>query len=269
MSTASLASRAKGNKTPPATLPVESNPGAGLPVGFSGSGIVAAAPLYQRTPYVLFISTKGKTFAEVARHISDLQEGDPVLLQGENVYPIKLNPFRFYLISAFQHFSQVDNLGQITRTILDADRAREDKASKWVEHVETVLLVKLSHGALVPARCTFKSTKTNAIHAAIAEVNAAADAESWAAKSPEHKASLAVPHPWARVLTTVTLKRGTSKSSGFSFVAAGGFVTPTGLADWQSLASAFQDPAFRQLCEAVNQRHNERVAEIKGHLAGV
>lgn len=264
--TTSLASKRKTANLVPASMP-ESNPGTGLPVGFSGGGIAVATPIYQRTPYVLFVSTKGQTFAEVARRLPGLQDGDPVLLRDEGTPPVRLNPFRFYLISAFQHFSLVDNQGKITRTILDVEKAREDTANKWTEHVECVLILKLTDGELVPSRATFKSTKTNAIHKAIEGVQAAGNSEEWAQLSPEHKASLAVPHAWARVLTTVTLKRGTSRG-GFSFVAANGYCEPSGLADWQGLAAAFQDQDFRKLCEAVNLRHNERVAEIKAHVAG-
>lgn len=263
MARPSLASKAKSE----ALVPVESNPGTGLPVGYSGGGVTAASPIYSPTPYVLFVSTKGQTFATVARHIPDLQEGDPVLIRGENVKPVKLNPLRFHLIQAFQHFSVVDSMGQVTKTIFDVEQAREDKTQKWSEHVETVVLACLGDGSVCPARCTFKTTKTNAVHTAIAALQQAENMEEWAKQSPEHRASAAAPQPWARFTATVTLKRGTARASGFNFVAANAFITPTGLADWQTLAAAFQDAEFKKVADAVYRRHQERVAEIKARSA--
>jgi len=242
--------------------PVESNPGTGLPVGFQGGAIQVASPIYQRTPYVLFVSTKGQTYGQLAQRIRDLQDGDPVLVRDENVPPLKMNPLRFHLIAAFQHFSVVDSMGAIVKTTFDVETAREDKTQKWLEHVETVILVCLGDGGLCPARMTFKTTKTNAIHTAIAALKDAEDAEKWGSYSAEHKASLVAPTPYARFTATVTLKRGTAKSTGFNFVAANSFITPTGLADWQTIGAAFKDETFCKLCEAVYRRHKDRVGEI-------
>ena len=240
---------------------VESNPGAGLPVGFGGeSNIAVSAPLYQTNPYVLFVSPKGQTFAKIAQQIPDLQDGDPVLIRGDKY--TRLNPFRYYLIQAFQHFSVVDSLGKILETTLDPETAKNDKARKWAEHVETVLIVILPDGSLVPATCTFKTVKTNAAHKSIEELKAAEDIDSWSERSPEHKASAVAPWPYARFVSTVTLKRGTSKG-GFAFVSANAFTRPTGLADWQALGENFKDDNFKKLCESVYDRFQGRVADIK------
>lgn len=239
---------------------VESNPGTGLPVGFSGGPIEVAAPLIQRIPYVLFVSPKGQTFAKVAQQIPDLQDGESILVRGDNY--TRLNPYRFYLIQAFQHFSVVDSQGQIVETTLDPEVAREDKTRKWSEHVECVIIVVLPDNSLVPACCTFKTTKTNAAHKAIDELKVANNIEEWSKKSAEHKASAAVPQAYARFITTVTLKRGTSKG-GFAYVAANAFTRPTGLADWQALANAFQDAEFKKTCEAVYDRYLDRIVDIK------
>ena len=237
---------------------VESNPGTGLPVGFTGGHVEVAAPLNVRTPYVLFVSPKGQTFAKIAQQIPDLQDGDPVLVNGDEY--TRLNPFRFYIVDAFQHFSAVDGQGQIIETTLDAEKAREDKEYK--EHIETMLIVQHADN-LVPATCTFKTTKTNAAHRALETLKKASDLESWSKLSAEHKASAAVPYPYARFITTVTLKRGTGKKSGFAFVAANGMVRPTGLADWDRLAAFFAVPENKKLAEAVFNRFKDRVEDIK------
>lgn len=253
MAKQSLASRKE-------VVPVESNPGTGLPVGFGGDLPAVVSPMYQRTPYVLFVSPKGQTFSKVAQKIPDLQDGDPILVCGDSY--TRLNPFRFYLIQAFQHFSIVDSQGQITETTLDREKAKADTIRRWLEHVETVLIVILPDGSLVPATCTFKSTKVNAAHKATEELRKAANTEEWAALSPEHKASAIAPWPYARFVATVTTKRGTSKN-GFAFVAANAFTRPTGLADWQALGDAFKDAEFKKLCEAVFYRYQDRIADIK------
>jgi hypothetical protein len=239
---------------------VESNPGTGLPVGFDGGPIAVVTPAYQPTPYVLFVSPKGQTFAKVAQQIPDLQDGDAILIRGDSY--TRLNPFRFYLVQAFQHFSIVDSQGSITETTFDLETAKQDKTRRWSEHVETVIIVIMPDGSLVPATCTFKTTKTNAAHKAIEEMRAASEVVTWAERSPEHKASSFAPWPYARFVVTVTLKRGTSKG-GFAFVAANAFTRPTGLADWQALAEAFKDDKFKKLCEAVYDRYQDRVADIK------
>ena len=244
-------------------IPVESNPGAGLPVGYDGGGITVSSPIYQASPYVQFISAKGQTFSEVARRIPDLQDSDPVLIRGADAPPVRLNPMRFHLIAAFQHFSVVDSVGQIVKSTLDVDFARGDKVEKWLEHVESVIIVCLGDGSVCPARCTFKTTKTNAIHTAIAALNQATDHDEWAKQGPDYRASLAAPHAWARFTATVTLTRGTAKGSGYKYAAAKSFITPTGLADWEALAAAFQDVAFKRVADAVMTRHNARIAEIK------
>lgn len=239
---------------------VESNPGTGLPVGFTGGPVQVAAPLVQRTPFVIFVSTKGQTFAKVAQQIPDIQDGDPVLCRGDSY--TRLNPFKFYIISAFQHFSKVNGQGEIFETILDAEQAREEKG-QWSEHIETLLVVILPSGELVPATCTFKTTKTNAAHTAIDNLKKAEDAAEWSKLSAEHKASAAVPAAYARFVVTVTLKRGTAKKSGFPFVAANAFVRPTGLADWDSFATFLKDPEKKRLCEAVYNRFTDRCEDIK------
>jgi len=241
---------------------VESNPGAGLPVGFGGDTIQVGSPIYERTPYVLSASNRGQTYGELSRTIPDLQDGDPVLIRGEGTRPVKLNPFRFHLVAAFQHFAVVDSQGSIVKTTTDVEAVREDTTQKWAEHIESVVLVCLADGGLTPARCTFKTVKTNAVHTAIAALADAADVEEWGKRSPEHKSSLVAPTPYARFTATVTLKRGTGKSSGFNFVAANSFITPTGLADWQTIGAAFKDATFCKLCDAVYRRHKERIAEI-------
>lgn len=242
---------------------IPSNPGAGLPVGFNGPAPLAVSDsLWQPSAYVQFISRKGQAFATVAAHVPGLDEGDPVLIRGEKVKPIKLNPFRFYLIGAFQHFSAVDGMGTITKTVLSKDAVQSDPGTKYLEHLETCIIV-LADGELVPARCTFKSTKINPAHTAVSTLREATETENWASRGEAYKLSCSVAQPWGRFFTTVTLKRGVSRANGFAYVAAGGFVTPTGPVEWKALADFFEGEENQKLCDAAYRRWEERVREIK------
>lgn len=229
-----------------------------VPVGFDVSpGEVVHCP--PSANYAFFVSNKGRTFAKVSQQIPAIQDGSAVLCEGSNYS--HLNPFRFYLIQALQHWSMLDGEGKITKTTFDAGEAKEDKAL-WKEHVETLLIVLTPDDRLVPATCTFKTTKCNAAHTAIEAIHLAEDLTAWGKKSPEHKVSLIAPLAYARVLTTVTLKRGTSRA-GYAFVAADAFVRPTGLSDWQLLSESFASDAFQRLCYDARNRFLERIETIK------
>jgi len=255
--------------TPPARI--ESNSGVGLPVGFGEAPNLAVGDsLYQTTPYALFVSTKGKSFASLAARCPGLDDGDPVLVRGPKDKPVKLNPFVFYLVNLFQHFSEVDNQGVIQRTVLAAEEAAGDKALK--EHLEAVLIVEERELGLVPCRCTFKTTKTNAARSAYDALKQATATQDqadelglvfWGDLSPEHRATLPVPQPWARFKNTVTFRRGTGMASGYPYVAANSFHTPTGVADWKALAAFFADEGSAALCAAVHNAHLDRVALLK------
>lgn len=251
---------------------VESNSGIGLPAGFSGSNgavMEVGDPLFQPTAYALFVSQKGQNFGQMMVSIPDLQDGDPVLVEGPNAKPIKLNPFRFYLISAFQHFSVVDQQGTILKSTIIPAYVKEHPEDKWNEHIETVLIavVRGDDGVrLVPCRCTFKTTKCKAAYKALDARKQAENPALWEKLSPEHKASLIATEPWARFTATVTLKRMTSKSSGFAYVAADSFVVPTGVADWKLLSEYFRDPKNHELCTAMTEAHSKRVQLVKGKI---
>lgn len=244
----------------------ESNPGANLPAVFGGSTELAVgSPVFTGTPYVSFVSVKAPAFAQLQLALPDLDDGDPVMIRPQPSKPVRLSPFRFYLIQAFQHFSVVDTQGTILRTTLDPEKAKvATQQGKYVEHIETVVLACLPDG-LVPARCTFKSTKANAAHRAV-EARRMAETEEWAKQGPEYKASLVCPMPWARFTTTVQLKAGTSKSTGYRYVAANGRITPSGAGDWTQLGEFFKEKENIALSEAVAEAFQSRVDDVKAKV---
>lgn len=241
---------------------IESNPGAGLPAGFmhSETNLVTKGPVFGLSPYVIFASTRSENFARWSAEVPGLNDGDPLLVRGEKL--VRLLPFQFHLIRAFQHFSIVDNTGTILRMTRDPNvaKAESTKSARFDEHIETVLLVVLPD-EIVPARCTFKTTKTNAAHKAIQAVTLAATPE-WAKLSPDHKETLNAPQPWMRVLVNVTLKAGTSRSSGFRYVAANASIKPTGVADWRRIGKFFEDEQGTASANEVVAQYERRLEDV-------
>lgn len=239
---------------------VESNSGIGLPVGFESMPMIVPDELYQRSPYVLFVHPRGANFAELKQSIPSLAEGDAVLIRS-GVAPVKLSdlPFKFLLVRADRYFAQVDATGAIIRVTRDVENARKDKFS-WKDHYETVLFVVLPDG-LVPARCTFKTTKTNAAAAALKALVEAQTPE-WADRSAAHKATLAIPEPRFRFTTTVTLRRSTGLTSGVPYTAANAIVQPLSGAEWAQLATALADDNFKATCVQINEEFERRLEYV-------
>jgi hypothetical protein len=238
--------------------PAESNVGSNLPSLFTGSAAVGEyhGPTFALTPYVSFVDQRSPAFVKLSIHLRDLASGDPVLVLPDPQRPVKLSPMRFYLLQFFQHYSIVDSTGNIT----EMTRVAPEGPSDFKEHVESLILIANGE-TLTPARCTFKTTKVNAIHSAIAALEDAATPD-WSGRSPEHRASLAIPHAWARFISTVKLKHATGKASGFAYVAASSTYSPAGPADWELLAKHLQDPAFIALSQATAKAFQDRISEV-------
>lgn len=235
-------------------LRVESNSGVGLPSGFESMPMIVPDSLYQRSPYVLFVHPRGGNFAELKAAIPSLVEGDPVLvIDGQP--PQKLDPLKFILLRADRYFAQVDATGAIRQVTRDVEKAR--KGRDWKDHYETVLLVLLPD-RVVPARCTFKTTKTNAIANALKAL-ARAQTPEWANESAAHKATLAIPDARFRFVTTVTLRRGTGQTSGVAYTAANGFVNPLSSTEWSNLSDALADDDLVEQLTVVNEEFDKRL----------
>ncbi len=231
-----------------------------VPSAFGQTSIEVAGPQFVMSPYVVFAHPMAKTlYPKILSSCPGVEEGDPVLILPEPANPVHLNPYKFYLVHAWQHFSTLDNIGNIVKMTLDAEKARRDK--DWKEFIETVVIVQTPTG-LVPARCTFKTTKANAAHRGI-EARVTAAGADWSKKSPEHAASLAMPEPWMRFTCTVRLKKATGRGSGFNYVAATSVINPTGVADWQALKELFEDEKRAKLCAYVVDQYYQRVNEVK------
>ncbi len=240
--------------------PVESNPSWLVPQGQQSE---IAAPLVTGTPYVSFVSSKAPTFPGILAQVPALQDGDPVLFEAGQ--PTLLAPMRFYYHGiAFQHYSKVNAKGEILEATQDTQEAEEHNKTasdndKYREHVEAVLLLMLPDRVL-PCRCTFKTVKTSAFHAANKALQEAAGPR-WKDRGVDFAASLQAPHPWLRFCTMVKIRRGTSRGNGNPFAAADGIIQAATVADWTLLRALFEKGSAA--LEKVVDDHNERVEKVR------
>jgi len=241
----------------------------GLPALFDAPDIDVGERLYERTPYVNFVSNKSPNFGKLSVLIPDLNDGDPVFVSPKAT--AKLSPFTFFLLRAFQHFSVRDTQGNIVKSLHGQDAVeraksmsdRKDPMNRYDENIETVLLVPFG-GSIIPCRCNFKGTKVNAAHKAIDTLRLIASTpEKFNAMGADYAASAAVPQAWARFKTLVKLRPGTSRANGFPYVAAEGVLQPAGVGDWQQLSSLMSDQKYRSMSDDVLAQHNETVESVK------
>ncbi len=216
---------------------------------------------FETTPYVAFCSTKSPKFASWAAKAPGLQDGDPVLFEGDDL--TALSPMRFFLMQARQWWGETTDRGEILRSTFDVEMAKEDR-EHLKENVETILLVVLPTRVQV-ARCTFKGPKCSAAKTAM---NAHADATDadWGSKSDDHKRSLCAPDTRFRYTTVVSLRTRTSRSgkgAGRPYVQASGIVQPITVSEMTLLTDFFNDTDNHAICDQVVARHNDRMKNIE------
>lgn len=207
-----------------------------LPAGFERQTDIVR-PSQSSVPYVTFASPKSKLWTTQSAAIPGLQEGDPILMR-PNVDPVRLQPFKFHLLTDRQFFAVTAQDGSLVKTF-DKDNRPDTKTTRTDEYVETVLLVYLPDG-LVFARCTFKGAKCPAAHKAGEALDQANDLESWVKKSADHAISARLPHAFARFTCTCTNgPRRTARGSGLPYIPTQGNVAPVSAGDIQTLMQFF------------------------------
>ncbi len=232
----------------------------GMMVANSGGGGV---------PYVIFVSPKSPNFADYAAAIPGVKARD-ILLSRPPPYPlIALPAFKFFTISAQQAWVEAEEDGTLISATFDDPKDRE---SPQRENIESVLIVFLPDGSLVPARCTFRTSKCAGMKNvrntyAMAHGDAAAVAQ-WAALSPEHRETLEIPSQfaWGRFVTTMTCT-GKTGGRGRVYDLTKSRVGPTNKADRGLLGNSLKDAAFCAALQSVNEAYVRRVTELR-ELAG-
>lgn len=215
--------------------------------------------LDKSSPYIVFASTRSESYGELAAKLPGLQDSDPVLVRPAPLMPLKLQPYRFYLMNARSYFVIFDNAGLPVRSTRDKSKTTGDSA--WKDVIETVVLAVTPEG-ISPARCTFKTTKVKPARIAVDTLKLA-QSEAWGKMTAAHQATLAVPHAQLRFTVTVSLKPGTSRTTGNRYVAANGVAQPTGIGDWKQVSEWWNDAANQaQLAECV-KGWERRCQELK------
>lgn len=227
----------------------------GLPIPVAGGEIKVHKPDFEQGTFAMFFDRRSGMSPRLTAAIRDLQDGDPVLVLPEPELPIRLQPLRFSLFAAFGYFADVDQAG----TILSAGHEKTEKLNR--EHVEAVVFIYLPE-RLVPARMTFKTTKCQAAHKAIAALKLAAE-PGWAKLSPEHGTSMMAPYPWSRFSVSVRTSTRTSRTSGFKYVAADADIRPTGVTEWKLIGDSLKCPGFVQELRVAVKGYDRRLEEVK------
>lgn len=235
---------------PTTALVVPGNPGINLP-----------PPLQSITPYVQFLNAKSPSFGKVLAALPETEEGD-LILMGDR--PERLNPFRFILIRAGVHYSEIDHTGTILASTTDPEIARANKALK--EYIEAVVLVFASRG-LVAARCRFSSARLKAIRTALDGLDAA-QTPGWGKQSPEHATALLIEDPRFRFVSTVKTSWTTSRGNGFRYQIATAICRPAGQGDIAAIRAWFADPVSLLDLHGAVQSYEDSLAEARSKGAG-
>ena len=205
--------------------------------------------------FVGFVSSKSPNFASLITDLGGVKpEGTPYLGVGGKT--IVLSPFRFLIFTGFRSWVSRDNTNKLTGVSFEQPSGK----SLLRDNVEAVLWV-FNGDTITPAVTSLRSAKADAGTKGLIAVAEAATS-SWGEKSADHKASLVIPQPFARVTVTAHPYNDTAKS-GFAFSGFRPTINPTTAGDFQILVKAMKDPNFTAMHQLALDEYNRRVAEQK------
>lgn len=209
--------------------------------------------------YVGFVDPKNPKYTELVA--AGLREGDPYMAyKGEFK---KLSPFEFQLMDYRQLWVERDQTGKNVIGVTAVDPRNWKSAYK--ENIEAAVLAFTDVG-IIPAVCSFRTTKTEAGHVAIRMLRQATD-PNWASKSKDHAETAKFPLPFTRFYIATTTQRDVSKSSGFPFyktVSTGHLITAPKAAQLQKfLTSPEGKEAIRKTMTIFDNRVQELEKLIK------
>jgi hypothetical protein len=210
------------------------------------------------SPYLVFAHPAMPAFARIVGAIPDVSEGEPVLMIADPGKPRRILPLAFYLVHGKQFFCQFDTTGKV---VYATDDAREGEEKRLKDLIETVLIVDEGHSYSV-ARCSFKTAKCGAAKAAMVAFAEASNPEKWGAKGEEYKASLNVPVPQLRYLTTVKLATKTSKGNGKPYIEAKGMIRASRVDDWKRIGAWWQDADNQTALKKATEGYRERCEQL-------
>jgi hypothetical protein len=212
-------------------------------------------------PYVGFADPKNGKYDQLVQ--SGVKNGD-AYLSADGRYT-KLDPFEFHLLAATRLWVQSDDTGKVVLDVTDVD-PRSWK-SPYKENIEAAILV-YSGDTIVPAKCSFRTTKAGPGRVANNEL-ASAGTPEWAKQSKDH-ATIAgkLPVPFSRFFIRVETTRKVAKGSGLPMYVAEGTSILTTPAKADMISAAFKDENFRKAVAAVMDGYTGRVKELQGKIKG-
>lgn len=225
-----------------------------------GSGeLINAEDSFERVPYATFLSPKStELWAKAGAAGVALEDGCQVLFFPEPEAPIRLVPMQFMLLAATQYWAETKDR-QLVRVSM-----RKDIGLK--EQIDAALLIILND-KIVPARCTFRTTKCPACLTAVKELKAARETETWAKKSEEHQIVAAhVDNPSYRFTATVRTS-GRTAASGFAYKLAESTCKPSTPAELKLLQKLFESEDGMKDFKAVGESYQRRINTVKAKAA--
>ncbi len=208
------------------------------------------------TSYAVFAHPRSPSWATLSAAIPGLKEADVVIVRPKPLPPVKVDSPRFFLLKAKQFWAKFDNNGAMVKAWAEKPAGRTDDV------IDTIVMLLLPDGSAEPARMRFKTTKSGPAKVAAAAKEACQEPE-WGETSASHKAALAAPYPWMRVVTSVTTKPRTSRGSGNAYVQAEGTAHPATPNDWLALEAFFKREDYEDVLDGLTAAHNDRLAEIE------
>lgn len=223
-----------------------------LPDVFNAPVQVQETGLPPAPPYVQFMTRKAGSWEDTARAIPGLEPGNAVLFRPTE-RAVRLSPFRCHFVTGKQYWAQTDDSYKL-------ESVRFEPTDEYTEYVDSVLLLYVGD-ALIPATCRFRGATCKAAQKMAGALQQAGTPE-WGTLSPEHRASLGAPHPFARFFATVSTGAGTARGSGRVFVKADAAISPSGVVEATAVGNAFRDEAFKSALQEIAETYKRRVEEV-------
>lgn len=233
--------------------------GLALPDWAQPTGLDVPAELPGQTAVTYIGQLQDRSGCKAQALASGCQLGDFYLSDKGGVTPLR--PFRFFLLTAAAFQSEMSATGDVVFATRDLTARRANTH----EHYVTVVLADVN-GTWFPAKADFRKAQQQVAAAAIGAVRAAADPD-FPKQSDAHKIASVFPQPFGRVVTTVSIEKRVSKSSGQPYYACSGSVAPATLSEIESLAEAFKDPGFLELLDDAKKNFDDRVKMLASKCA--
>lgn len=203
--------------------------------------------------FIAFLSEKSPRYQEVLSALPGIGAGMPYYC-GPGGYK-RLDNFKFHLLDAAQYFVKYNPVGKPVARI----DAKPPGKSDYRETIETLAIAYVDNKP-IPCVITFKTGYADAALSASAALKEART-PAWGKRGPEHEASMAIPVPFARVVTDVHVGRKASRDGG-TYGVAKGIPRPATIGEAKSLVEALQGADFMNSLNLAKEAFKSRVSYL-------